>query len=64
MKYVNITTDEEVEDCDAFEYAMDKLELTMNDNTENAEQIEFKEMLVDWYFSGNWIKEKGEEDYV
>ena len=25
------------------------------------EQAEFKEMLVDWYFSGNWIKMEGLE---
>lgn len=36
----------------AFEYA---LERCLNGAPEDKE--EFKEMLVEWFFSGNWIKE-------
>lgn len=37
---------------DAYEYA---LERCMNGSEE--EQEEFKAMLVEWFFSGNWVKE-------
>lgn len=39
----------------AYEYALKHTFL----GTEK-EMTEFREMLVEWYFSGNWIKEDGE----
>jgi hypothetical protein len=44
-----------VSDEDAYEYALDKC---MNGTDE--EQDEFKKMLVEWYFSGNWIRGREE----
>lgn len=41
----------------AFWYA---LERCLNGTLE--EQKEFREMLEEWYFSGNWIEEEQEED--
>ncbi len=41
----------------AFQYA---LERCLNGTLE--EQKEFREMLEEWYFSGNWIEEEQEED--
>lgn len=42
-----------VEDDEAFEYA---LERCLHGNED--EKKEFKEMLVEWYYSGNWIYRK------
>ena len=42
-----------VSDEDAYDYAFDRC---MNGTEE--EQKEFKEMLVEWFYSGNWVKEK------
>lgn len=46
---------------EALEYVLEKLGLEMKPvgqaQTETLEQVEFKEMLVDWYFSGNWVVE-------
>jgi hypothetical protein len=39
-----------VEDEEAFDYA---LECCLKGTLE--EQQEFREMLVDWYYSGNWV---------
>lgn len=41
-----------VEEEQAFEYA---LERCLKGSAE--EQQEFKEMLVEWYYSGNWYEE-------
>ena len=38
---------------EAYDYALDRC-------LNGEEHEEFREMLVEWYFSGNWIKE--EED--
>lgn len=59
--YIEMTTKERVADCEAFDYAMDKLGLTMEENND-IEQLEFKEALVNWYFSGNWITEEVKEE--
>lgn len=37
---------------EAYDYALDRC-------LNGYEHKEFKEMLVEWYFSGNWIKEEG-----
>ena len=41
-----------VPEDEAFEYAFDRC---MNGTEE--EQKEFKLMLVEWFYSGNWVKE-------
>ena len=41
-----------VPEDEAFEYALDRC---MNGYEEDRK--EFKEMLVEWFYSGNWIKE-------
>ena len=38
---------------EAYEYALDRCL-----NGTEIEQAEFKEMLVAWFYSGNWIKEE------
>lgn len=54
--YVGFHTKEFVADEDAYEYALDRC----LHGTEE-EQKEFKEMLVEWFFSGNWVR-KDERD--
>lgn len=44
-----------VEESEAYEYA---LERCLNGTLQ--EQKEFRGMLVEWYYSGNWIKEDGD----
>ncbi len=61
-EYIEIRTKESVPECVAFDYVLDRLGLIINEQEDNKEQLEFKEMLVEWYFSGNWIKQKMEED--
>ena len=68
--YKNIKTNEEVEDFIAKDYALEKLGLQENDklviiprgkNGEyTKEQLENIEQTVEWFFSGNWIKEEVE----
>lgn len=50
--YKEIGTGVFVTDEDAYDYA---LERCMKGTEE--EQKEFKEMLVEWFYSGNWIRE-------
>ena len=36
-------------------------DLMMTEGTGTEEEVkEFREMLIDWYYSGNWIKTEGE----
>lgn len=42
-----------VSDEDAYDYALDRC---LNGTEEEKE--EFKRELVEWFFSGNWVKEK------
>ena len=46
-----------VRDEQAFDYALERC-------TKGTllEQEEFKEMLVDWYFSGNWIHKEDDDN--
>lgn len=45
-----------VPEAEAFTYALERCQ------TGNEEEVkEFRKMLVDWYFSGNWIKTEGED---
>lgn len=50
--YSEIDTGNFVSEDDAFDYA---LERCLN-GTEDDKR-EFKEMLVKWFYSGNWVKE-------
>lgn len=67
-QYVNTKTNEVVEDFMAEEYVLDKLGITVEPRGKNGEmtleQIENIEQTVEWYFSGNWIKEKVEDDDI
>jgi len=58
--YQNIKTNEIVHKDEALDYTLEKLGITIKENGD-IEQEEFKQMLPDWYFSGNWIEEKVEE---
>ena len=49
--YLEMTTDEFVCEEDAYDYALEKC---LNDDGELKE--EFKEVLVEWFYSGNWVK--------
>lgn len=40
---------------DGFSYVRDRVGITLFDHTA-PEASEFKEMLIEWYFSGNWIE--------
>lgn len=55
MFYVGIGPEKgiSIEDTLAFEYALDRC---LSGNEE--EKAEFKEMLVEWYYSGNWIEKE------
>ena len=59
MPYVGFGPEEgiTVEEDQAYQYA---LERCLNGTIE--EQLEFGEMLVEWYFSGNWVKEDQDEE--
>lgn len=54
--FKDMDTQEEINEEDALDYAIKKLEITINENSKNEEQEEFKKMLVEWYFSGNYVK--------
>lgn len=49
--YSELGTNVFVSDSEAYEYA---LERCLNGSEED--QKEFREMLVDWFYSGNWIR--------
>ena len=53
--YQEIGTNVFVADEDAYEYALDRC---MNGTEE--EQEEFKQMIVEWFFSGNWVRGREE----
>lgn len=59
MPYVGLGPEEgiTIEEDQAFRYA---LERCLKGTPE--EQLEFRDMLVEWYFSGNWIKEDEDEE--
>lgn len=57
--YQNIKTNEIVHKDEALDYALEKLGITIQENI-NIEQEEFRKMLPDWYFSGNWIEKEVE----
>jgi len=51
--YVNLETNVFVSEDYAFQYA---LENCLHGTLE--EKKEFQEMLVEWFYSGNWVKEE------
>ena len=65
-QYKNIKTNEIVEDFMAEDYVIDRLGLVIMPKGENGtltlEQQDFIDSTVEWFFSGNWIKEEVEED--
>ena len=65
-EYKNIKTGEIVEDFMAEDYVLEKLGITIEPKGKNGEmteeQIENIEGTVEWFFSGNWIKEEVKED--
>ena len=70
-QYKEMTTEEIVEDFMAEDYALTKLGLKENGKLViiprgkhgemTLEQIENIQQTVEWFFSGNWIKEEVEE---
>lgn len=55
MSYIGIGPEDGtvVEDNQAFDYA---LERCLNGTPDDRK--EFREMLVEWFYSGNWVKEE------
>lgn len=51
--YREFRTHNFVPEDEAYEYALDKC---LNGTEE--EQLDFRIMLVEWFYSGNWIKEE------
>lgn len=64
-QYKNIKTNEVVEDFMAEDYVLNELGITIEPKGKNGEmttqQLENIEETIDWFFSGNWIKEEVEE---
>lgn len=65
-QYKEITTGEIIGDFMAEDYVLEKLGITIEPKGKNGEmtreQIENIEETVEWFFSGNWIKEEVKED--
>ena len=63
--YKNRKTEKEVEDFMAEDYALEELGLTVEPKGKNGEmtpeQLENIEQTVEWFFSGDWIKEEVKE---
>ena len=63
--YRHIHTDEIVYEEEAESYALDRLGITVTPKGKHGEitqeQIANIQETVEWYFSGNWIKEETEE---
>lgn len=59
--YKKINSDEMVTKEEALLYVLEKLGITLEGkgkfDTFTKEQVEFQSMIVDWYFSGEWIEE-------
>ena len=65
-QYKEMSTGEIVEDFMAESYVLDKLGITVAPKGKHGEmtqeQIENIEQTIEWFFSGNWIKEEVKED--
>ena len=63
--YREFATGEIVEDFMAEEYVLDRLGITVTPKGKHGEmtqeQIENIQETVEWFFSGNWIKEEVKE---
>ena len=57
MNYRNLKTNERVEEDESLDYVLKKCGLKLLEVEDTLEQEEVKDMLVEWYFSGNWIEE-------
>lgn len=64
-QYREIKTNEIVEDFMAENYVLDRLGITVtpkgNNGTMTLEQLDNIRETVEWFFSGNWIKEEVED---
>ncbi|MGN1298132.1 MAG: hypothetical protein ACI4VH_06960 [Clostridia bacterium] len=64
-QYRELRTNEIVEDFMAEDYVLNKLGITIEPKGENGtmtiDQLENIQETVNWFFSGNWIKEEVEE---
>lgn len=62
--YRNIKTEKEVDEFEALDYVCKKCGIKFEEIEDNLEQLELKEMLLQWYFSGNWIEiDEDDEEY-
>ena len=65
-QYKEITTGEIVEDFMAENYVLKRLGITIKPKGQNGmmtlEQLENIQQTVEWFFSGNWIKEEVKEN--
>ena len=65
-QYKEMSTGEIVEDFMAESYVLDKLGITVTPKGKHGEmtqeQIENIEQTIEWFFSGNWIKEEVKEE--
>lgn len=65
FQYRELKTNEIVEDFMAEDYVLDKLGITIKPKGQNGtmtlEQLENIQETINWFFSGNWIKEEVEE---
>ena len=65
-QYREITTGEIVEDVIAEDYVLNRLGITIKPKGKNGEmtieQLENIQETMEWFFSGNWIKEEMEEE--
>lgn len=61
-QYREIGTNETVEDFMAEDYVLNRLGITVtpkgNNGTMTLEQLDNIRETVEWFFSGNWIKEE------
>lgn len=64
-QYREIKTNEVVEDFMAEDYVLNRLGITVtpkgNNGTMTLEQLNNIRETVEWFFSGNWIKEEVED---
>ena len=61
--YKSTKNNEIVMEEEALDYVLEKLGIELKETT-NEEQEEFKQMIVEWFFSGNWIKEELEKEVI
>ena len=57
MSYRNLMTNKRVEKDEELDYVLKKCGLKLVEVEDTLEQEEVKDMLIEWYFSGNWVEE-------